>query len=268
LPLAAAEQRGTELASAVGARSLAELRAVPPAKLVDAVGSNLVRFSPIQDGYVLPADPGEVFVQGRQTKVPLLAGWNSAEAKLPPTTVAAFEQQLTAAFPQDLDSARVFYPAHDDREARLSAIALASDNFTAFSTWKWLELHSATGGVPVYRYLFDQPMPTESTPPPPDDPGAAHAMDIEYEFQTLESRHLAWRDVDHQVSELTATMWTNFAKQGDPNGPGVPPWPRWNAPGEKRLMRINAAAAAEPERDRLRYEFLDRLERRRRSAGQ
>ena len=267
LPLAAAEQRGTELASAVGARSLAELRAVPPAKLVDAVGNNLVRFSPIQDGYVLPADPGEVFAQGRQAKVPLLAGWNSAEAKLPPTTVAAFEQQLSTAFPQDLDSARVFYPAHDDREARLSAIALASDNFTAFSTWKWLELHSATGGVPVYRYLFDQPMPTESTPPPPDDPGAAHAMDIEYEFQTLASRHLAWRDVDRKVSDLTATLWTNFAKQGDPNGPGLPTWPQWNAPGDKRLMRINAAAAAEPEKDRARYEFLDRLERRRRSAG-
>jgi hypothetical protein len=32
-------------------------------------------------------------------------------------------------------------------------------------------------------------------------------------------------------------------------------------------MRINAAAAAEPEKDRARYEFLDRLERRRRSAG-
>jgi para-nitrobenzyl esterase len=92
-------------------------------------------------------------------------------------------------------------------------------------------------------------------------------MDIEYEFQTLESRHLAWREVDHKVSDLTATMWTNFAKRGDPNGPGVPTWPQWNAAGEKRLMRINATAAAEPEKDRARYEFLDRLERRRRSAG-
>jgi len=66
---------------------------------------------------------------------------------------------------------------------------------------------------------------------------------------------------------LTATLWTNFAKQGDPNGPGLPTWPQWNAPGDKRLMRINAAAASEPEKDRARYEFLDRLERRRRSAG-
>lgn len=263
--LAAAEQHGKDLATAVGAGSLAALRAVPPDKLIAAQGNST--FAPILDGYALPDDPRDVFTAGRQAKVPLLAGWNSAEIKLPPTTVAAFAQQLAQAFPQDLDSARVLYPAHDDREARLSAIALASDNFIAFGTWKWIELHATTGGVPVYRYLFDQPMPTDSGPPPLDDPGAAHAMDIEYVFETLESRHLAWRDVDHKVADFTATLWTNFAKRGDPNGPGVPQWPAWNAPGEKRLMRINAAAAAEPERDRARYQFLDRLDRQRRTAG-
>ncbi len=267
ISLAEAERRGTELASAVGAASLTQLRATPPAKVIDALGNNFARFSPIVDGYVLPSDPADVFIAGKQSHVPLLAGWNSAEIKLPPTTVAAFEQQLATAFPQDLDSARVVYPAHDDRGARASAIALASDNFIAHGTWKWLELHAATGGVPVYRYLFDQPMPTDSGPPPADDPGAAHAMDIEYVFETLDSRHLAWRDVDRKVADVTATMWTNFAKRGDPNGPGVPAWPAWNAPGEKRLLRINAAAAAEPERDRARYEFLDRLERRKRAAG-
>ena len=92
-------------------------------------------------------------------------------------------------------------------------------------------------------------------------------MDIEYVFETLDSRHLAWRDVDRKVADLTATYWTNFARTGDPNGAGLPAWPQWNAPGEKRLMRINAAAAAEPERDRARYEFLDRVERQKRSGG-
>jgi para-nitrobenzyl esterase len=262
LPLAAAEQRGTELAAAVGARSLAELRATPPAKLVATVGDQLTRFAPILDGYVLPTDPWDVFAEGRQAKVPLLAGWNSAEIKLPPTTVAAFEQQLRARFPDNFAAAQAAYPAHDDREARASAIALASDGFTVYSTWKWIELQSATGGVPVYRYLFDQPMPTDSGPPPPDDPGAAHAMEIEYVFETLDSRHLAWRDEDRRVADLAATYWTNFAKTGDPNGPGLPAWPAWGANGEHRLMRINAAAAAETEQDRARFEFLDRLAQR------
>jgi para-nitrobenzyl esterase len=267
LLLPAAERRGTELAATVGAASLAELRATPAATLIAAVGDDLVRFAPIVDGGVLPTDPWDVFIAGRQSKVPLLAGWTSAEVKLPPTTVAAFAEQLHTRFPGDFEAARAVYPARDDREARASAIALASDDFIAYSTWKWLELHAATGGVPVFRYLFDQPMPTASGPPPPDDPGAAHAMDIEYVFETLDSRHLAWRDEDRRVADLTAAWWTSFAKTGDPNGPGLPAWPAWRADGERRLMRINQAAAAEPERDRARYEFLDGMERRRRASG-
>jgi para-nitrobenzyl esterase len=263
LPLGQAEARGTALASAVGAASLAELRATPPERLIAALGDDLVRFSPILDGDVLPTDPGDVFAEGGQHKVPLLAGWNSAEVKLPSVTAAAFEERLRGVFPQDLEAARAVYPAHDDLEARASAIALASDGFTAYSTWKWIELHAGVGGVPVYRYLFDQPMPTDSGPPPPDDPGAAHAMEIEYVFGTLDSRHLAWRDEDRRVADLTATWWTNFAKTGDPSGPGLPHWPAWRTGGEGQLMRINAAAAAEPERDRARYEFLDGMARRR-----
>ena len=47
-------------------------------------------------------------------------------------------------------------------------------------------------------------------------------------------RHLAqmlgvrYTDEDRKLSETMAAYWTNFAKKGNPNGEGLPPWPAFN----------------------------------------
>ena len=49
------------------------------------------------------------------------------------------------------------YPATTDAEVEQAATDLASDRFIAYSTWKWADVHSQTGGQPVYRYLYARP---------------------------------------------------------------------------------------------------------------
>lgn len=265
VPLATAEADGTALATAVQAASLAELRAASPTDLVGAIGPNPTRFAPILDGYVLADDPWNVFSEGRQRHVPLLAGWNSAESKRPATTVAQLRAQVREAFPEDTAEALKVYAASNDREATLAATALASDTFIGYNTWKWIEMHAATGGAPVYRYLFDHIVPTATGDAPPDDPGAAHATDIEFVFDALDARPLPWRPSDRKVAADMVTWWTNFARTGDPNGEGVAAWPAWNA-GTRQLLRIRETSAAEDELHRARYELFDRAEARARAA--
>jgi para-nitrobenzyl esterase len=62
---------------------------------------------------------------------------------------------------------------------------------------------------------------------------------------------------DREVSNLLRTYWTNFAKTGDPNGPGLPRW-EMSSNREPLLLISNAgiSSSADPWSERL-----DRLER-------
>jgi len=92
--------------------------------------------------------------------------------------------------------------------------------------------------------------------------------DIEYVFGTLDSKDTAWRPADRSVADMMGAYWTNFARTGDPNGPGLPTWPPLRASGERMVMRLNTFAAAEEERDCARYELFDGIERRLRGVRQ
>jgi para-nitrobenzyl esterase len=260
VPLAEGEKRGKELAGSMGAKSLADLRAVPAAALIQATSPNPSKYWPIVDGYVFPADPWEIYAQGKQNHVPLLAGWNSAEAKSMArgmSTPEALTAALRKQFPGNEEAALKAYPVGSDaHQTQLSAVALASDNFIVYSTWKWIEMQTATGKAPVYRYLFDHVIPTATGDAPADDPGAAHATDIEYVFGTMETKKLAWRDSDRKVSELMVSYWTNFAKTGNPNGPGLAQWPVYDAKS-RQVLRLDANPKAEAETNRARYELQD-----------
>jgi para-nitrobenzyl esterase len=144
------------------------------------------------------------------------------------------------------------YPGDTDEQAVNSAIAYGSDSFIAFSTWKWIEAHKKTGDSPVYRYHFEL-----RATPSKYHPGtfAFHSDDIEYVFGTLDTRP-GWevRPEDRKLSDQMMTYWTNFAKNGDPNGEGVPAWPKCGA--DDSLIHLDSTITAGPDTLRPRYEFL------------
>ncbi|HXE80491.1 MAG TPA: carboxylesterase/lipase family protein [Vicinamibacterales bacterium] len=264
-----AEQQGVKFASAVGAASLAELRAKPADELLKAALEFQPRFSPVVDGYVLPEEPYATYTAGKQARVPLLAGWNADEIRMAVTlapqkpTVDSFTAQTRERFGAHADAMLKAYPASNDAEALESAAALASDMFIGYSTWKWIEVHAATSGQPVYRYSFDRKIPVapdtkiNGVPATSKDIGARHAGEIEYVFGTLDSiPNVPWEDVDRRLSEAMTTYWANFARTGDPNGEGLPEWPRFDG-GRRQVLHLDEVIRSAPETHRVRYETID-----------
>jgi para-nitrobenzyl esterase len=90
------------------------------------------------------------------------------------------------------------------------------------------------------------------------DIGARHAGEIEYVFGALGAEPpVPWEDADRKLSDLMMTYWTNFARTGDPNGPGLPAWPRYSGKDATPVMHLNETSTARADERRPRYLALD-----------
>jgi len=63
-----------------------------------------------------------------------------------------------------------------------------------------------------------------------------------------------WRPEDRKLSDQMMDYWTNFARTGDPNGPGLPVWPKYGK--DDALIHLDSTITAGPDTLRPRYEFL------------
>ena len=286
-PLAEAEQIGQAFAKKVKAQSLAELRALPAQKLLKATeGMAPPEFPSVIDGAFFPDAPLEVLAAGKGAQVPLMVGWNSEEmpylalfGNQPPTpeNYAAIVQEL---YGDQADQILKLYPGTTQEEVEQSATDLAGDRFLVYSTWKWAEDHQQSGN-PVYRYYYAHPRPpmvpemanavaglaggiiedaaaAEEAIIMPSAKGAVHSADIEYAMGNLASNKVyAWTAEDEQVSALMQGYYANFVKTGNPNGPGLPEWPRMDASTNRQAMVWDVKPHVMVEPHRARYTFHD-----------
>ncbi len=254
--VAETSKANVEWMNSIGAKSLKDLRAMTTDQILEAAKKKgQTGFSPDIDGKVLTEPVHDTYAAGKQAHVPLLAGWNADEGSffaMRGMTVDQFKGMGNGMFQDRAADFFKLYPGDTDAQALRSAIDYGSDAFIALGTWKWLEAHRKTGQSPVYRYHFEL-----AALPSKFHPGtfAFHSDDIEYVFGTLDTRPgETVRPEDRKLSDEMMSYWTNFAKNGDPNGPGLPTWPKYGP--DDALIHLNDPITAGPDTLRPRYEFL------------
>jgi para-nitrobenzyl esterase len=252
--VAARRKADEEWVAKLGVKSLSELRALPTDTILKAVKESDKGFSSVVDGKVIPESIDKIYAEGRQAHVPLLAGWNRDEGSFLAIGMNAekFKARIEKLYPENAAEFLKLYPATSDAEAFRSAADFGGDNFIAFSTWKWIEAHRKTGKSPLYRYHFERASPTSKYVQVSE---AFHSDEIEYVFGTLDTREGAvWRVEDRVLSDQLMSYWTNFARTGDPNGAGLPVWPRYGAGDE--LIHLDKTITSGKDSTRGRYDFL------------
>ena len=253
--LETSEKKNGEWVASLGAKTLAELRAMPADAVLEAAGKDgAPRFAPVIDGRFLTEPVPQTFAQGMQAHVPLLAGWNRDEnaGMANDMTVEKWKAFATEHFGDRAEEFLTLYPGESDEQAARSATDYGSDAFIAFGTWKWIEAHRRTGSSPVYCYHFEQPAPPSKFHP---DAIAFHSDDIEYVFGTIDTRPGAvWSPEERKLSDEMMSYWTNFAKTGDPNGEGLPEWPKYGT--ERQLIHLDTTITSGPSTVEPRYDFL------------
>jgi para-nitrobenzyl esterase len=279
-----AEKTGTDFAASIKANSLTDLRAIPAEQLLKATANtSFGRFPITVDGYFFPKSPREIYESGEQAHVPLLVGWNSQEMNYQiimgqdKLTLENYTKAVKKLYGEKSSEALRVYNASNDEEVEQVATDLAGDRFIGFSTWKWSDLQSKTGGKPVYRYLYARPRPAmrpemgnataglaggvikdSSSAKTPAIRGAAHSAEIEYALGNLPTNRVYdWQADDYKVSEIIQGFFANFIKTGNPNGLGVPEWPEVDNNKGVHVMHIDVNTKAIQDKNRERYLFLE-----------
>ena len=196
------------------------------------------------DGYAIPQPPNEVWSAHKEAPIPLMIGSTAHDTtaaiadedplgpNASPAEVATWEKRLLTLFygkyPDLLEQALKNYGLSGSAPNDVSTyppygppeLQLGVDLNHRCSSALSASLHSTV--APTWQFEF-----TRTTPGHPP----SHGSELRYVFGYDDLEDAGSR----KYSDIMQQYWTNFAKTGDPNGPGLPEWPKFTSKTRQSL---------------------------------
>ncbi len=244
---------GTDQAALARLRALSAEEVLRGAPAQPGVKMPSYETTPILDGKLITETAETAYKAGRAPRVPLMLGSNSADSA-GPRIRATTKEQLFAHFGQWSAQAKAAYDP--DGSTDLATLVLEANNdFGQAEPARFAARAFAANGSPVYLYRFSY---VQSAMRERMRAGTPHGGELAFVFGTLGAGGfgppIPPTAQDQAVSRMAQGYWVNFAKTGDPNGPGLPEWPRYD-PSKDLIFEFHpdgsAGAIPDPWKARL-----------------
>ncbi|MBN3309874.1 SASB hydrolase, partial [Amia calva] len=230
---------------------------------------------PSLDGEFIPKNPEELLQEMAFNNVPYIIGMNNHEFgwmlpfMFPPRWDSGMTRETTSmilssilkkadlpTFALEIINDEYFGDMEDPIEIRQTFVELLSDMLLGFPAIKTTRYHS-DAGFPVYFYEF-QHRPSVYRESRPEFVKADHFDEVGFvfgaPFWTEDIQILNKSTAEER--ELSRTMikyWTNFAKNGNPNGDGLLDWPTYTSTEEYMQFNLNLTLNSTLKKHRLRF---------------
>lgn len=254
--LVAGHAFGQEVFERAGVENLEAMRSLGSADLMRVLAdmeSSGHRVRPLVDGRIIPDQAIERFRRGDQNKVPVLLGYNRDESTVfallpePPPLLYSNHEDFSAGVRNygRLASLPLRWLYSEEEGSAQPYLDFWRDLIFGWNMQTWARLNEESG-QPAWLYYFTHVPDTDFGA----KLGAYHAAEISYIFGNGVPDNAA----DKRVHELMRGYWVNFARNGDPNGEGLPEWPRFGSGAD--YLEINAEPRADSGLDWARMKAL------------
>ena len=239
---------GQELKARYGVSTPAELRALDAKTIVNEA---YTQHHMTVDGYALTETPYESYRKGAHNEEAILHGYNAEESG--PFILFAhgnmknYEGKIRTYFKEYADEVLALYAPATDAEADSCWAQVYGAIFFNYPHY-CLDRLAAQNGIPAWEYYFSK---TNGRL------GCWHSGELPYFYGNIPADSKLFDEKDRALSETILSYVMNFARTGDPNGTGLPPW---DSDTESRtVLELGDSVGMADEKYLKLYEIMDRM---------